>query len=278
MADTQDMVVWSQDRDIIAAVASPADITHETGFILFIHGHGNNRFQYATTMRKWSRQFNLIAVCAEYRDSGRDSGMGIRGAKMPYDGNYKQTMDSLNSMRTAMLEYPDANQNRVLVWGGSQGAGQALLCAAFAPHTFAAAMALCGRARPPEDNPDNRPQHEIAIRTVANWLERVRCPVLLAHGTADEVVPCTQSKDIEERLRSFGKTVIAEYIDGGDHFLRPVTTRQKVTLKHCREWLEVYHTEGPNDFQKEEQYDFPCGEVTYRVDFSGGRAAIGPLE
>ena len=278
MAEMRDIVVWSQDRDIIAAVCEPEAINGDTGFLLVIHGHGNNRFQYAETMRKWSEEFNLISICAEYRDSGRDSGLGLKGSRIPYDGNYKQVMDSLNSLRAVMLEHPEADQQRVLVWGGSQGAGAALICAEYAPNTFAACMALCGRVRPPEDNPDDLLPHQIAIRTVGRWLDRIKCPVLVAHGTADEIVPDSHSREIEEKLRALGKEVVSEFVEGGDHFLRPHTTRQKVTLKHCRKWLEEYRIEGQTDFERKAHYDFDCGDVTYRVDFKDGWVSIRPLE
>ena len=164
------------------------------------------------------------------------------------------------------------------MWGGSQGAGAALLCSEFAPNTFAACMALCGRIRPPESETAHWLPHEVAVRTVANWLDRINCPVLVAHGTADKIVPDTQSREIEEKLRDLGKEVVSEFVEGGDHFLRPHTTRQKVTLNHCRKWLEEYRIEGRTDFERESQYDFDCGDVTYRVDFKDGWASIRPLE
>jgi dienelactone hydrolase len=48
---------------------------------------------------------------------------------------------------------------------------------------------------------------------------RIQAPVLLAHGSADAVVPFSQSRDMAQALRQAGKRCDYLELDGGDHHL-----------------------------------------------------------
>lgn len=276
MARGADLVLWSQDRDIIARVVWPRRVRGTTGLMLVVHGYGGNRFQYAEMMDDLSERFGVVCVSPEYRDSGRDSGQGERGVRKPYDSSHKQVVDSLNSFRRAAVEFPHIDVSRRFVWGGSQGGHIALLATAFAPGTFALTMDLCGKVHPfaRDMTGDELGEPEKLIRSAHLLAPRIRNKVFICHGTADEVVPVEESRLMEKALGEAGVEHEAVYVEGGDHFLRPVTTRAEQTVLHCGRDLMTRRVDGPTDFERESRHVFPCAGVDYVVDFRGGRASI----
>ncbi len=176
MARGTDLVLWSQDRDIIARVVWPSRVRRTTGLMLVVHGFGNNRFQYAEMMYDFAHRMDVVCVSPEYRDSGRDSGMGVRGARRPYDSSHKQVIDSLNSFRRGALEFPQIDHSRRFVWGGSQGGHIALLATIFAPNTFVLTMDLCGKVHPfkEKDTGASLEDSEKLIRSADVFASRIR--------------------------------------------------------------------------------------------------------
>ena len=59
----------------------------------------------------------------------------------------------------------------------------------------------------------------------ARQAERMRVPVLPAHGTADRVVPVDQSETMASALKSAGKRFRYLELDRGDHHLSRYTHR-----------------------------------------------------
>jgi dienelactone hydrolase len=54
---------------------------------------------------------------------------------------------------------------------------------------------------------------------VVSRADRIKAPVLILHGEADNVVPVTQARDMEQALRAHGADVVAKYYPGADHAL-----------------------------------------------------------
>jgi dipeptidyl aminopeptidase/acylaminoacyl peptidase len=61
--------------------------------------------------------------------------------------------------------------------------------------------------------------------------QRIACPVLLVHGSADRVVPVEQSRDMAKALQREGKSVRYVELEGGDHHL----ARQGDRSRYCQE-------------------------------------------
>ena len=280
MARGTDFVLWSQDRDIITRAVWPGRVRRTTGLMLVVHGFGNSRFQYAEMMDDFAERMDVVCVSPEYRDSGRDSGMGERGARRPYDSSHKQVIDSLNSFRRGALEFPQIDHSRRFVWGGSQGGHIALLATVFAPNTFVLTMDLCGKVHPfkEKDTGASLAEPGKLIRSADVFASRIRNKVFICHGTADDVVPVEESRRMEEALREARVEHHAVYVDGGDHFLRPVTTRAEQTVLHCYGDITALRADGPTDFEMETVQVFPCAGTDYEVSFAGGWARIGRRE
>ncbi|MCZ7648532.1 MAG: DUF2920 family protein [Planctomycetota bacterium] len=273
-----DIQAPTQDRGIDVLIAEPPAVTSETGFLLVLHGHGNARTQYKETMVRWAARYNLVCASPEYRGSGYDANPQTgKGTVEPYDFCHLQLLDALNAYRAARLKYPRADGRRAMVWGGSQGGMLAMLCAEFAPGTFALCVSASGAAYVrPERMPTLGPptgEAGFAIRDTRRWVERVVCPVVLMHGTADETVPDAHTRELARALLEHGKDVAVRFVHGGDHFLRPHTTRPDVTEELADEPLRHARRQTADDFELGSSYDFKCpGGVVFRIDFSSGLA------
>ena len=259
-------------------IAEPPQLGPETGFLLVVHGHGSSRFRYRAAMERWAARYNLICVSPEYRDSGFDAEPEIgKGIRTPYDYDHLQTLDALNAYRAARLKYPKADGRRALVWGGSQGGHIAILCAEFAAGTFALCVDACGFAYLSEKQMAKAgrtfDEADQTIRDARKWASRVCCPVVLMHGTADDNVLDSQTRELAGALLDAGKDVSVRFVQGGDHDLMPMTSRQKVTEEMADEALRHARRSGGDDFEMGSSYDFPCpGGVVYHLDFGSGIA------
>jgi predicted esterase len=280
MPELIDFVVWSQNRDVIGSFVTPDEITRETGFLLVVHGYGNNRFQYRDMMLDFAPRFNVICISPEYRDSGRDSGQGERGAREPYDWSHLQVVDTMNCLRRVKLDFGDCDTARTFAWGGSQGAHIVMLASVFAPKTFALTVECCGIAsltgKLPLRREWVREAHGAEIRSPVRWVDRIGNKVFVIHGTADETVDVKHGYALEEALKASDKEHEAHYTQGGRHFLDPVTSRDAETVKHCTDDLMSRRLEGPDDFERESVTRFECTGATYVASFAGGWMTLNP--
>ena len=280
MPEIVDFIVWSQNRDVIGCYCAPDELTPETGFMLVVHGHGNNRFQYRSMMLEFCNRYNVICVSPEYRDSGRDSAAGERGCREPYDGSHLQVVDTMNCLRKVQLEFPRCDRARTFAWGGSQGAQIVMLATEFAPKTFALTVECCGIASRMPDFDEKRSWahdgdvHTAEIRTPVRWVDRIGNKVYVFHGTADDVVDVKHGYELEKALGAAGVEHEAHYTEGGRHFLDPVTGRDKETVKHCTDDIMSRRLSGPDDFELESEYRFECTGAVYAASFGGGGFAL----
>ena len=260
-------------KRITAYVAAPDSFDGDTGLMLFAHGWSGNRYQYREMQREFADRYGLVCVAPEFRQSGYDFDPTTgSGSTRPYDASHLQVVDCLNAVRVALDLYPGVNRSRLLVFGGSQGAHIAMLACVFAPDTFALAVALCGLSRiaDPALGWAGRDfsEDELAIRDVVRMAERVRCPVVLAHGTADETVPDSHTRELERALRSAGKQVVARYYEGASHSLAPVTTRRDVAVELANDLILSARSDGENDFDRGSRIVIPCVTRACVVDWS----------
>lgn len=266
-------------KRITAWVVAPDQLTPDTGLLHCCHGWSGNRFQYTDLMRDFANRYNLLCVATEFRQSGYDCDpvTGL-GSCIPYDASHIQVIDCLNAVRETLRVFPNLNRQRLLAFGGSQGGHITMLMAIFAPQTFAVAISGSGIAWIDQVRIDwarhDFSEDELAIRDTVRLAPHIRCPVVLMHGTADDVVPDNHSRALEDALRKAGRVpLIAKYYEGGGHGLEPITNRKDATIELADDLLRNARLEDDDDFLAGRQVVIPAVTRQFVLDWSKPIAA-----
>jgi dipeptidyl aminopeptidase/acylaminoacyl peptidase len=78
------------------------------------------------------------------------------------------------------------------------------------------------------DAPAHTPRIPVPPSKPLVVLDGLSAPLLLMHGTADGVIPVSQSREYESAARAQGKPITVEYFDGAGHMVSIVSeSRQK---------------------------------------------------
>lgn len=172
-----------------------------------------------------------LTLAPDYRSYNNTEGHGSP-LKIPW------AIDVMNLIR-AVPTLPQADQQRIGVLGHSRGggiaehimvlSGEVGAVSLYAPLSTDQAVVWrayherFGATWPAEDaaiygSPDTNPMG-YALASPINYLDRVRMPVQIHHGSADGTVPAQWSRDLYARLMDEG--VEAEYFEypGADHRL-----------------------------------------------------------
>jgi acetyl esterase/lipase len=250
--------------------------------MLVIHGHGNSRYQYREMMADLVERYDVYCVSPEYRHSGFAANETGKGTIEPYDASHLQVVDCLQAYIELLGKVQVGNPRRSYIWGGSQGGHIALLASAWVPNTFAVTVDCCGsvQPRPSTEKMAERDwdSDDVEIRDASRFAPLITSKVYIVHGDADETVPIDQSRLMEEALRKAGKEVVARYYPGGDHFLRPVTTRLQATIDLADDDLRRCQLSGPNDFERGTRQQLRTTSRLYAVHCGSGAVALeGPL-
>src|SRR4051794_36376065 len=130
---TQDYVSRQHGNpNIDCYVTEPAlGVTERTGFLLLIHGWGNDgSVAYEEESIQFADRFDLVVTRVEYRDCGREAHNPEASVTFdrPYDFSKLQTIDCLRAAQATLVCYPNLDRTRMILWGGSQGAHIAAQC------------------------------------------------------------------------------------------------------------------------------------------------------
>ncbi len=258
---------------ITAYAVEPDALDEETGAMLFHHGWGGNRFQYADMMRDFAERYNLVCLSPEFRQSGFDfDPVRGRGSYRPYDASFAQVFDGLAGLRLLLELRPHVNRSRLYTFGGSQGGHITLLAAIYAPNTFALTISACAISQLDPGRQDwagrRFPQHEIDVRDVVRLIDRIRCPVVAFHGDADETVPVEHFHKLEAALRRAGIEHRTKVYPGGSHSLAPTTSREAAVVELADDLLRSSRRDGPTDFESGDVVRIPCAGKVCVIDWS----------
>ena len=286
-----------------ARLSVPERVNAETGLTTLIHGWGCGRTQF-DHMVPFCEAMNLYGLQIEYRGSGEASGNGV--FDVPYEMGKLQAIDALRAVHEALRLYPAINTKRLFLIGGSGGGHNVLQAMAFAPNTFALTVALAPISRPTNrfdvqeggyrNDPKPRSGTEFKLDadlgwgwegtalgkdkhfTPAEWDIRdcqrpqhvsvVRCPVVLVHGSRDEVVDVRHSLDMAKALIDAGKRVSLHLVDGGDHgcalsFATPAFPLGGLLEQFSAPALRELTTDGNTDFDRRETVSLGPWAVKY---------------
>lgn len=304
---TQDYVsVAYGDNRIDTYVTEPRyGVRNTTGFLLLIHGWGNDgSAAYADDSIVYADEFDLVVTRIEFRQSGREARMQHEGGRydIPYDFSKLQTIDCLRAAYATLDRYSQIDRSRLLLWGGSQGAHLSAQCLIFAPHLWALAVLNCGvfqpltnaqsvaegyaldlRAHPERgfveaalgDGGTFSPPEEDIRNPVRNAeLMPAEVPVILIHGTHDDVVDIRHSVAMYARLLGLHRPAQFYAVENGDHGLALATfkdedSRLKATFKYVGDTFRTARRNNVTIFP-DESVLIPVRGGVFEVDYSGG--------
>ncbi|MCB9436696.1 MAG: S9 family peptidase [Anaerolineales bacterium] len=231
----------SDGLKIYALLTVPQGEKPPTGFPVIIFNHGYiPPTEYRTTERyvAYVAAFasnGYIVVKSDYRGHGSSEGR----AESAY-GSPAYTIDVLNALASAR-RYPDADPNRVGMWGHSMG-GYITLRALVVDPTIRAGVIWAGVVVSYPDlfrdwwgggsssgrsgwrtslvntygDPEANPEFWDSL-SANSYLRDITAPVQLHHGTGDTTVPYDFSVTLDEEIRAAGRSVQFITYDGDDH-------------------------------------------------------------
>ena len=263
---TQDYTsVQHGDERIDMYVTEPAaGVRQTTGLLLLVHGWGTDgSVDYVGESTQLADLFDLVVTRVEFRHSGREARHPLpeRTFDVPYDLSKLQTIDCVRAAYATLERYPQLDRTRIIYWGGSQGAHLGAQCLIFAPHLWALAVLVCGIYQPLADaesqaqgfSMDLRAKPgigfvECALGAGENFLPAeadirspyrnaalmpAEVPVVLLHGTNDELVDLRHSVMLYARLHGLGRAVKFYAIENGDHWMQGATRNDEASAYHA---------------------------------------------
>lgn len=260
----------SEGLKIYALLTVPRGEKPATGWPVVVFNHGYiPPAQYRTTERYVAyvdafARSGYIVFRSDYRGHGSSEGEARGGYGSP-----DYTIDVLNAV-TAIQNYPDADPDRIGMWGHSMG-GYITLRAMVVSHDIKAGVIWAGVVasypdliarwtrrgasedappRPtstwhrrwrddliseygaPEDNPDFW-----ASISANSFLADLPGPVQLHHGTADTHVPIEFSETLYQQIQDAGGTVEFYTYEGDNH---NISNHLTLALQRSVEFFDTY--------------------------------------
>ena len=236
----------SDGLKIYALMSIPFGQRPPTGWPVIILNHGYIPPAEYTTTGRYVAHFDILSRAgyivfkSDYRGHGSSQGVALGGYGTP-----DYTVDVLNAL-TSLQHYPDADPNRIGMWGHSMG-GQVTLRAMVVSKAIKAGVIWAGvvasmpdllskwHSPVPTELPDSvKHWHEQLSQLVGSpaqnpafwasispitYVADISGPLQLHHGTADSEVPYAFSVSLDEAMLKAGKTVQFFTYPGANHNL-----------------------------------------------------------
>ncbi|WP_462169000.1 alpha/beta hydrolase family protein [Pseudoalteromonas lipolytica] len=199
--------------------------------IIFPHGGPMARdysgFDYWTALLAYN---GYAVLQPNFRGS---SGYGHEFEMAAVQGFGKKMQDDLQDAALWLVSQGIANKDKICIGGASYGGYAALMAVVKHPETFTCAASFAGvtdlerivsKARYFTNKEIVRKQFgtdddELAKYSPVNFAKQINRPVLLVHGSDDNVVPVYHSREMEDELSDEGKNVTYIELEEGDHYL-----------------------------------------------------------
>lgn len=206
---------------------------------LVVVPHGGPEMRDHLTFDPFAQAFaaqGWLVLQPNFRGS---SGYGRRFAEAGYRQWAKRMQDDVTDAVKDLVERGIADPERIAIYGASYGGYAALMGAIVTPDLYRAAVSVAGVSDlrgmiayvRKEDGADAA-THEYWLKSIGDpraereaidavspirRIDEVGIPVLLMHGSADEIVPVQQSRELNKALEKAGKRVKYVEFEGQRH-------------------------------------------------------------
>lgn len=216
--------------------------------IIFPHGgpmaRDYSNFDYWTALLAYH---GYAVLQPNFRGS---SGYGYDFLMQSVQGFGQAMQDDLQDGALWLVEQGIANKDKICIGGASYGGYAALMAVVKHPETFKCAASfagvsdlehLVGQARYFTNKEIVRKQFGtdddvLAKSSPVNYAKQINRPVLLVHGSDDNVVPVYHSREMEDELDDEDKDVTYIELEDGDHYL----SYQPYRIKTLQAFLDFF--------------------------------------
>ncbi len=222
---------------ITSYLTRPAGATGSLPLVVMPHG-GPERRDYVTydpIAQSFAAQGWLV-LQPNFRGS---SGYGLAFAEAGHRQWSKRMQDDVTDAVNDLVRQEIADPRRIAIYGASYGGYAALMGAIVTPRLYRAAVSVAGVSDPLEFIDYVRSEDGSDAESTLYWIKaigdpkadraaieaisprhraaEVAVPVLLMHGSADDIVPAKQSRAMQKALEKAGKPVSYFEFDGEGH-------------------------------------------------------------
>jgi dipeptidyl aminopeptidase/acylaminoacyl peptidase len=233
-------VLKSPMRDgttITSYLTRPNDVEEPLPLVVVPHGGPEMRdaIDYDPLAQAFAAQ-GWFVLQPNFRGSG---GYGLAFAEAGYRQWARRMQDDVTDAVNDLVKRGLADPDRIAIYGASYGGYAALIGAIQTPDLYRAAVSLAGVSDLDqfmayvrrEDGDDSatyqywvkaigdpkRDKESINAISPAVRASEIRIPVLLMHGSGDEIVPPKQSEEMKKALEKAGKPVTYIKFEGQPH-------------------------------------------------------------
>ena len=210
----------------------------------------------------WLAQYfanrGYLVIQPQFRGS---DGFGADHTLAGYGEWGKKMQSDLTDAVKALTKEGKVDPERVCIVGASYGGYAALAGATMTPELYRCAISINGLSDLEQFISEREKWYGSNSSVIAYWqdimangkvsndylenispinfVQKVQAPVLLIHGSQDDVVPMDQSEDMYDELKGEKKEVIFVELEGDDHYLSKGKTRLQA-LKAIDQFIQKH--------------------------------------
>lgn len=241
---------WSSEGMEIPALYYKPEGVENFPALIWIHGGPTG--QHLNLWNVFIQLFLLKGIAVLAPNIRGSSGYGRDFENMVYHDWGGGDLEDIAHAVKYLKRESGADPDKIIVGGGSYGGYLTMMAVSKYPDLWAAGINIMGPVNletlynksaswmkpilrekygflPPEEDPDYYKE-----RSPLNFIEDVKCPLLLLYGKNDPRVPVDEMEQLKEKLRSRGKTFEEELFEDEGHSMSRLETRIQVFRRMLR--------------------------------------------
>lgn len=248
-------------RELSGYLTRPAGATDATPLPLVVYPHGGPAARDHLTFDLYVQYFASQGYAVFQPNFRGSEGFGREHAESGFGEWGRKMQDDISDGLAALVEKKLVDPARVCIVGASYGGYAALAGVSLTPDLYQCAVSIAGVGDLEDFLNWRRKKHGADSELYAYWkrqigdpdadvaritavsparqVDRIKAPILLIHGDADDVVPISQSKDMKARLDKSGRhTQLIKLKDEGHSDWSEESLR--LTMTTIRDFLNAH--------------------------------------